>query len=66
MTEEEIKLLKTLPQRWQVAILDGEIVEHQRMVDFVPTDPWLRGCGTVKIWNREMLEKLKGLRATLV
>ena len=65
MVEEEVKLLKTLPKHWQIAILDSEIVAYQKMLDFKRTDPMDRGCGTTKIWNWEILQDLKALRATL-
>lgn len=63
MTDEEVKLLKTLPADWQIAILDRKIARYQEMVDFVPKERV--SCATPGIWNAEILERLKALRAIL-
>lgn len=65
MTDEEIKLLQTLPRHWQEAILDREIAAYQRMAGLVPTSKWERGCGTFHLQDQKTLEELQALRAAL-
>ena len=67
MTDEEIKLLKTLPERWQIAILDREIFQlRERLLPTVPRPETAeRGCGTIKLLMYQSLESLQSLRSTL-
>lgn len=63
MTGDELKLLRTLPESWQAAILEHEIQALELALKNRPPPPGLVKCLTPLLADLEELNRLRDLLA---
>jgi len=63
MTDDEIELLRTLPESWQVAILEREVQTLAQALKNRPPPPAPVQCLTPLLADVERLERLRALLA---